>query len=154
MNNNYNDDNSRFSSFKNPRINARTSKALGIGTEEDLEREFTVEATLDFIFGAICEKIENIIDNEDSFEDDDDVCSHMYVDVKVECEDRTLFNEVLNRLVDYGYQIQFIAGDEEDQECMENMEKMALEDETVAKVLRDLEDSIDEFRVSWHTIID
>lgn len=138
--------------FKYPRVNARTSRALCLDEEDTIYFESTVEMILDIVFKAINKQVEDVMEDPSKFLDAEP-SSYMSVDVNMNQDvDRELFDEVCARLQDYGYNIQLIIGDESEADYMNELSELAKEDETVAKAMEELQNTIVEFRVSWNNI--
>lgn len=125
--------------YGNRRINAITAKSFVSGDPEILQEEMLVEIALNAIFGVISNKLEHHLENSDEDMPEED----MYVNIELDSKyPLHLKNEIIARLEGYGYQVQYVAGDEEDLEYVKSMHDLARDgDEIIQSMLKELEDS-------------
>ena len=128
--------------YKIPRLHADFCRMVCTDREdEDLAH---AELYLDSIYKIIHERVEELADSEDDFEDSEMCVSFELTDAKLEIK-----QIVLGRLMDSGFDCFTAVDTEEEAEYLRDLESLSEYDDAVREAMEDYQESANKFIIYW-----
>ena len=128
--------------YKIPRLHADFCRMVCTDREdEDLAH---AELYLDSIYKIIHERVEELSDREDDFEDSEMSVSFELTDAKLEIK-----QIVLDRLMDSGFECFTAVDTEEEAEYLKDLESLSEYDDAVREAMNDYQETANKFIIYW-----
>ena len=128
--------------YKVPRLHASFCRMVCTDREdEDLAH---AELYLDSIYKIIHERVEELSEKEDDFEDSEMCVSFELTDAKLEIK-----QIVLDRLMDSGFECFTAVDTEEEAEYLKDLESLSEYDDAVREAMEDYQESANKFIIYW-----